>query len=370
MRIRHMTVTGCNCVVPLLGTVLQFAPRLETLRNTGWFSEKRVVPSSTTPADVASALERLEIDVAYVDDCRHLPPTLSVLDVEWPADESGDNTTPAFAARWTAAIVERFSALTRLRIGHVGSRNVYSLETLTERLPQLTDLSVPYCVIPAAPLVASRLETLACTFLLPDASLAATSSTSSSSPTTTTAPRVVAAPCLLGPALHTLDLVGTMDRLRFECGIELAASAPRLVSLAGLLVASDAEFAQATAALSHARLHTLRLRAPGVTTMTPLRVFSDSLRSLHVDRYHVLSRILAEVAPKDRSRAAVERVSEVVRHRWPALPKLVRLALHNVLDERDMNAVIARYPPEVDTSTSWGAERHVGHAYRHDIVKF
>jgi hypothetical protein len=160
--------------------------------------------------------------------------------------------------------------------------------------------------------------------------------------------------------LHTLDLASTMTAFgapSFECALGLATGAPRLTTLLGLCVENDAEFERATNALSHAQIRTLGMCAPDVTSMAPLARFAGSLCALHIDRYHLLSRTLATVEPGDKSRAAVERVAEVVRRLWPPLPNLVRLALRDALDERDMCAVIERYPG-VDAAWSWGADTH------------
>jgi hypothetical protein len=356
--VRHLTLTGWNCVVPALTTVLGFAPRVEMLRHTDWSAETRHQPpprqSASEEAAVAESLLSLEIGVAHLEDLHHLPRTLSVLVVESPGidrDDAGrDLIALDFAAQWTAAVVDRFVGLTRLHIGSIGA---YSLETLTERLPQLTDLSLPYCVVPATPLAHSHLEKLACTLVKPAADATIESKAIRAG---ATVPPFPVAPGLLGPALHTLDLVNTMYHSGCNMGLALAASAPHLVSLVGLVVPDDAAFHRAIAALAYMPLHTLGLCSPGVTSMAPLARFAESLHTLDVDRCPVLAAMLADAGRRKQPSDRIEWcLPAVVRRVWPPLPKLARLNLHDIFNEREMRAVLERYPG-VDSTGSWAAD--------------
>lgn len=374
-RVLHLTISGRNCTVPLLETALRFGPRLETLRHTGWARESRLEPSSPRApiVFVAPALTHLCVNLAYADDCRRLPPTLSTLVVEWPAVSADDGTgdaasSLAFVARWTAAVTQRFPGLTRLHLGHVAQGHVYSVETLARRLPYLTDLSVPLAEIPLAPLsVASRLEKLACTFVEPtvavvDAPMARLEATADTAAAIDLDIKL-SPPRLFGSRLHTLDLVNT----EFSRAVSLAANAaPGLTALTNLSVDSDAELAHAAAALAHLPLRTLGLRAHAITTTQPLGVFAATLCELDIDSYRAIAIALSRVDPGDRTPAAMKRVSEAVARLWPPLPRLERLSLHGILRERDMHAVLARYPTVVDAGGSWANDtcRHWSAATR------
>jgi hypothetical protein len=371
-RLRRLTITGSNCSIPLLTTLLRFAPALETLQNAVWDIHSRLSvrfwsPSPPNTVVVASvALVRLQVDIMCVEECAELPRTLTDLDVGRPSAATRAIEPTNFSAFWVSVVVERFAGLARLRFGHSAVDNVYSLETLTANLSCLTDLNVPSCAIPAAPLGNSRLQLLTCTFLRPTTATVAVVDFDGVDQVDTAAPSTLLRdavtppplpPVLLGAHLHTLRLANTMIAFRapsLECVLAVVTSAPTLTALFDLYTDNDFEFERATAAIADAavRLHTLGIVARSATTMAPLARFAESLCALEIDGFRPVARIIAEVLPKIRSVVAVRRVAAAVRRLWPPLPRLERLVLGAVLDERDMYAVVARYPSVVDASES------------------
>ena len=403
-QLRDLKITGWRCVIPRLATLLRFAPRLVSLESAEWAASSCLsAPGPWAPPPPASSaansdrhdfggeLLRLKVGNMSVEECGLLPKTLTDLDVELPAPIGGGDGGAGggdepidqrfFAETWTAAVANRFaSSLTRLRFGNVGAYNTYSLETLTAALPHLTDLDVPWCKIPTTALATSRLERLECSFLAPAVTHAASSEVSAvvvaaaaivvdvrtDTSTAASTPEwgaLVNPPLLFGRALHTLDFAATATAFRapsFECVLGLATSAaPSLTALFGMRVSGDAEFERAATVLaaSGARLSALSLRASGVTTMAPLARFADSLRSLGLDEYRPVARLLAAVDAHDFSHRSPRLVAAVARL-WPSLPKLESLTLHSALNERDMYAIVARYPTVVSADGSFGNDTH------------
>jgi hypothetical protein len=377
-QLRHLKIAGRNCIVPLLNAVLRFAPRLETLENDRWSGMLRfravrsAAPISPPPspplaskaseppgsarvaAVAAGALVRVKVCYMDLKECGALPATLTDLDVEWAATVTSDGSR-LLAEEFAAIAADRFPRLARLRFGRHCS--AVSLVALAERLPHLTDLEVPECALPVEPLVHSRLERLVCKFVVSAGTVSVSGGSWFDARAATPRPRTLhrlpslRSSLLSGPSLHTLDLTTTMSAFagpRVESVLAVVASAaPTLARLAGLRVTGDTEFSRAAFCLASAgaRLRELQLWAPGVTTMEPLAEFSETLRMLELAGFYGIAVLLESVALNDG-------LTETVGRLWPPLPRLERLSLADVLDERDMRAVFARYPSVVDGGES------------------